>query len=98
MNDWFCLHLGDGILAAMPLARIEDLFRVEYDRAGAPKGMALFVRQRSEGRVHCEVSVYFSPAAAAVARAAGAEPCGQPPRHGLGLMAGADDCWEVLFR
>lgn len=97
MNDWFCKHLGDGILAAAPLGRIEDLFRAEYARTGAPKDMALFVRQLSAGRLHCEVSVYFSPAAAAVARAVEAAPCGRPARNGLSLLAGADDCWAVLF-
>lgn len=97
MNGWFCKHLGDGILATGPLGRIEDLFREEYARAGAPKHMALFVRQQSDGRLHCEVSVYFSPAAAAVARAVGAIPCGRPRPEGLSLLVGASDCWAALF-
>lgn len=97
MREWYCVHLGDGILASAPLARIEDRFREEYQRAGAPKDMALFVRHQSEGSLHCEVSIYFSPAAAAVARALGADPCGRPLRHGLGLVIGAEDCWTLLF-
>lgn len=96
MNDWFCKQLGDGILAAAPLGRIEDLFRLEYARAGAPRDMALFVRQSSDG-LHCEVSVYFSPAAAAVARVVDAAPCPRPLPAGLGLLVGAADCWARLF-
>ena len=97
MSVWYCKHLGDGILATVPLGRIEDRFRAEYARAGGPQEMALFVRQQSEGRLHCAVSVYFSPAAAAVARAVDAAPCGRPARGGLSLLAGAEDCWAVLF-
>lgn len=97
MSDWYCLHLGDGILAAVPLANIEEQFRLAYARAGLPEDMALFVRQQSEGGLHCDVSLYFSPAAAAVARAAGAEPCGRPLRQGLGLVIGHDACWSLLF-
>lgn len=96
MNEWFCKHLGDGILATVPLGQIEDLFRAEYARAGAPGDMALFVRQ-SAGGLHCEVSVYFSPAAAAVARAVDAAPCPRPLPAGLSLLVGAADCWATLF-
>lgn len=98
MSDWFCKDLGDGILASAPLGRIEDLFRAAYAQAGAPKDMALFVRQQSEGRLHCEVSVYFPPAAAAVARTVDAVPCAKPSPAGLELVVGAEDCWAVLFR
>lgn len=97
MSVWYCKQLGDGILATLPLGRIEDLFRAEYARAGGPKEMALFVCQQSEGHLHCEVSVYFSPAAAAVAKAVDAAPCGRPARDGLSLLGGAEDCWSVLF-
>lgn len=97
MNGWFCRHLGDGILASAPLGRIEALFGATYARAGSPRDMALFVRQQSEGRLHCEVSVYFSPAAAAVAKAVEAVPCSRPSRDGLSLLIGAEDCWSVLF-
>jgi hypothetical protein len=95
-EPWFCKHLGDGILAAAPLGQIEDLFRAEYVRAGAPADMALFVQQRSDG-LHCAVSVYFSPAAAAVARAVDAVPCGRPLPEGLDLLVGAADCRAGLF-
>ena len=40
---------------------------------------------------------YFSPAAAEVARAVGAEPCEMPVRSGLGLLAGDERAWEALF-
>lgn len=95
-EPWFCKHLGDGILAAAALGRIEDLFRAEYARAGAPGDMALFVRQSSDG-LHCEVSIYFSPAAAAVARVVAAVPWDRPLPEGLDLLVGAADSRAVLF-
>ncbi|HEY9199544.1 MAG TPA: hypothetical protein VIR60_09270 [Gammaproteobacteria bacterium] len=91
------MHLGDGILASAPLGRIEALFRAAYVRAGSPRDMALFVRQQSEGRLHCEISLYFSPAAAEVAKTVEALPCARPSPDGLSLVIGADDCWAVLF-
>jgi hypothetical protein len=97
MSVWFYKDLGDGILASVPLGRIEEHFMREYARAGAPIDMALFIRQISEGRLHCEVSVYFSPAAAAVAEAVNAVPCGKPSPDGLSLLAGSEDSWAVLF-
>ncbi|MFP5504757.1 MAG: hypothetical protein ACLGH6_01025 [Gammaproteobacteria bacterium] len=98
MGGWFRKDLGDGILAGLPLERIEASFREAYARAGQPRDMALFVRRQSDGRLHCEVTVYFAPAAAGVAYACGASPCARPPRAGLELLAGAEGGWETLFR
>ena len=50
--------------------------------------MAVFTRPDVEGRLHCEVMAYFSPAASDVAKAFDAEPCEKPARMGLGLLAG----------
>lgn len=98
MTGWFRKDLGDGILASAPLARILELFAEEYTRAGAPGDMALFMRQASAGGLHCEVTVYFPPAAAVVALAFDAVPCARPPAAGLERLAGAEDVWAVLFR
>ena len=59
--------------------------------------MAIFTRSESEGRLHCEVIVYFSPAAADVAKAFDAQICTKPGREGLGLLAGDEHSWAVLF-
>ena len=76
----------------------EDAFRrAEYERAGRPPDMAVFVRQESEGRLHCEVRAYFSPAAARVARALDAAPCNRPVPAGLDLLAGTPESWRALF-
>jgi len=55
------------------------------------------MRHESEGRLHCEVRVYFSPAAADVAKAVGAIACKKPASNGLSLLAGPDESWSVLF-
>ena len=69
MTGWFAKSLGDPLTAGEPLSRIEERFRAEYAKAGGPGDMALFTRLESEGRLHCEVRVYLSPASTAVARA-----------------------------
>lgn len=97
MENWYSLPLGDGMMAVTPSAAIEDLFWERFSAAGEPPAMAVFTRPESEGRLHCEVIAYFSPAAVGVARAFDAEPCEKPVRTGLGLLAGDPDCWQVLF-
>ena len=84
MNIWYSKELGDAITASMPSAEIEQAFQQVFITAGKPLNMAVFKRQESEGRLHCEVTAYFSPAAKDVAQAFGAQPCEKP-------------AWSVLF-
>ena len=73
------------------------MFLPLFAAAGKPSHMAVFTRLESEGRLHCEMIAYFSPAAEEVAKAFEARPCGRPARAGLGLLAGNDQSWAVLF-
>ena len=77
------------MLAQDALVEIQRRFDEAYRDAGQPQAMGLFIRHVSEGRLHCEALVYFSPAAAAVARECDAEPCAPPAREGLDLLAGS---------
>jgi hypothetical protein len=97
MNSWYSLSLGDGMMASMPAAQIEDAFLQTFVAAGRPVEMAVFTRPESAGRLHCEVTAYFSPAAREVAMAFDARPCGRPARAGLGLIAGDERAWSMLF-
>ncbi|MGH8803679.1 MAG: hypothetical protein ACREXN_02935 [Polaromonas sp.] len=97
MSTWFSKQLGDGVWAFPLTDRIKDLFPPLFAAAGRPVGMAVFTRHESEGRLHCEVVAYFSPAAAAVAHCLDAQPCEKPSRNELDLLAGAPGCWPVLF-
>ena len=97
MNSWYSISLGDGIMAASPSAEIEEMFVRTFNAAGSPPEMAVFTRSESEGRLHCEVIAYFSPASQNVAKAFDAQPCAKPMRSGLGLLAGDERCWSALF-
>lgn len=97
MSTWFTSNLGDAMLAAEPLDHIKALFHSEYEAATDSKAMAMFIRHESEGRLHCEVKIYFSPAAIDVAKAVGAIACGQPASEGLSLLAGSNESWSVFF-
>lgn len=96
-SPWFCSNLGDAMLAGAELERIERLFQQACDQAGRPDDLALFIRHEAEGRLHCEVKLYFPPAAAGVAWAVDAMPCRRPAVDGLGLLAGAETAWRRLF-
>ena len=98
MSPWYRLSLGDGMMAPTPTAEIEEAFRKAFVAAGSPPDMAVFTRPESEGRLHCEVMAYFSPAAQEVAEAFEADPCVRPNRAGLGLLVGDESCWSVLFQ
>jgi hypothetical protein len=97
MNSWYSIRLGDGIIASMPAAQIEEAFLQSFVAAGRPPEMAVFTRPESESRLHCEVIAYFSPAAREVAIAFDAKPCARPAPSGLGLLAGDERAWSVLF-
>jgi hypothetical protein len=97
MDTWYSKNLGDGMLAGEVLDRVKAMFETEHARAGCPAEMAVFVRHESEGRLHCEVRVFFSPATYALAKALAADPCRRPSPEGLGLLAGAEASWAGLF-
>jgi hypothetical protein len=84
-------------LAEEQLNRVKELFLSEYSKSNSPKEMALFMRHESEGRLHCELNVYFPPASAVVARAVDAAACPRPSPDDLGLLAGSADSWAILF-
>jgi hypothetical protein len=97
MESWYSISLGDGITAPTPAAEIEQVFVGSFNAAGRPANMAVFTRAESEGRLHCEVIAYFSPAGREIAKIFDAQPCEKPERVGLGLLAGDPGCWSVLF-
>ena len=97
MNLWYSKPLGDGMWADIPSEEIKQIFQPLFESVGRPAEMAVFTR-REEGRLHCEVIAYFSPAAAEVAEAFDAELCEQPSREGLELLAGDEERWSALFK
>ena len=97
MATWYSLSLGDGMTAGLPAAEIEQTFAQLFAAAGSPPEMAVFTRPESEGRLHCEIIAYFSPVAQDVAKALDAAPCEKPARAGLGLLAGDEAAWRILF-
>ena len=97
MEHWYSKELGDAITASMPCAEIEQAFEQIFVTAGKPLNMAVFTRQESEGRLHCEVTAYFSPAAEDIAHAFDAQPCAKPALSNLALLAGDTLAWKILF-
>lgn len=97
MNSWFRKNLGDAMLAFAPLEEIEALFESTYGPDACPKDAGVFIRHISEGSLHCQVEVYFSPASASLAKSVNAQPCGRPSVTGLDLLVGSKDAWTMLF-
>lgn len=97
MSTWFRKNLGDAMLAFLALDHVEAVCLAAYKTAESPKEVAVFFRHESEGRLHCEVIVYFSPAMVHIAGELGATPCKQPTKYGLSLLVGSPAVWSVLF-
>jgi len=95
MNTWYTKALGDGMTASIPADEIKDAF-LQLSKA-SPLEAAVFTRLESQGRLHCELVAYFSPAAQALAQTFDAQPCVKPVRMGLDLLAGDERSWSVLF-
>lgn len=96
MNKWTTRNLGDAMLAGEALERIRKRFLAVQARSDSPDDMAVFIRHVSEGHLHCEVRVYFSPTAARVAEAVGAVACEKPVSEDLGLLLGSEKAWAIL--
>ena len=84
-------------MAAQSSDKIREAFLALFESAGKPNDMAVFTRNDSEGRLHCEVSVYFSPATSEAAKVFDAKPCDRPLKDGLELLAGDQNSWPILF-
>lgn len=97
MNTWFTCNLGDAMFATETLEEIKTLLLSVYEKENKPDDMAIFFRHESEGRLQCEVKVYFSPSTAAIAQEFDAVRCQRPSSHSLGLLAGSQRAKFILW-
>lgn len=96
-EKWSSVMLGDAQTAFLDCRDIAEMAEECFAAAGHPPAMAVFARHDAEGRLHCEVTVYFSPAAQALAKRYQARSCARPLPAGLDLLAGDAACWGLLF-
>ena len=86
MTNWYCLNLGDAMLAGEAIERVCERFMQDADRFGAS---AVLMRHETAGGLHCELRLFFPPELTQLATALGAQPCGAPAAHGLGVLVGS---------
>ncbi|NMF87535.1 hypothetical protein [Aromatoleum petrolei] len=86
MDQWFTANLGDAMLAGEDLERVCALFERRHGRNATT---AVLMRHENQGRLHCELVLYFPPELADLAAAVGAHVCGQPGLPGLGVAIGS---------
>ncbi len=97
MSNWFSKNLGDALLADEALESIKSRFSSAFASPDYPDDVAIFIRHESEGRLHCDVIVYFSPATYSLATAIDAIACNKPSADSLSLLVGSTLAWSVLF-
>ena len=86
MSSWMRKNLGDPMLVDETLESIKAVLQTTREKSSCRDDMEIFIRHESEGRLHCEVIVYFSPSMTEVANAFNAEPCKKPSQSGLDLL------------
>jgi hypothetical protein len=96
LSSWYSLSLGDAVTAVVPGAALEEQGRAMFVAQGQPANFAVFKRLETAS-LHCELTLYFSPAAAAIANRSGARPCAPPARQGLELVVGDARAWTTLL-
>ncbi len=93
--DWHCVALRDDLEGFAASDALSDCFIDEFVAAGAPTGMAVFVRHDTGSGF---IMHWVSPAAHAVAELWHAVECEKPsPGQGLSLLLGDGDAWGALF-
>lgn len=97
MDRWFVKNLGDALCAFDEQERIREFVDNACLDSGNPDEMAAFFRHESEGKLHCDLKVYFSPTLSSAARMVDAVPCEKPALEGLGILAGSQKSWRILF-
>ena len=86
MANWFYSNLGDAIMATESLVTIRRLFIESHAEKPNTEKRTIYFKHVSEGRLHCEVFVYFSPSAKPLAITFEASPCEQPFLSELGIL------------
>ncbi len=97
MQTWFIKNLGDAMLASDKLTQIEQFILSKEQKSTRTKEMAIFLRHESEGCLHCQVKVYFSPKASMAAKAFNAMPCAKPSPIDLSILVGNEESWLIFF-
>ena len=94
MSIWFSKELGNGVDAFTPSGKIQEAFTPLFIAAGSPEDFAVFSRYDLNTNL---VTVYFSPAAALLAKAFGAIPCERPSSRRMSLLVGPQQALFSFF-
>lgn len=97
MLNWFKLNIGDAILASDKLAQIEELILLKHQNSESDTEVVAYTRHESDGYLHCQVKVYFSPKASLIAKEFNATPCAKPSPNELSLLVGDEGSWSLFF-
>ena len=85
------------MLAGDQQEQIRQQLEHAYSESGSAETFAAFIRHEADGRLHCEVKIYFSPITSEIAASLNARRCGQPSPIGLSLLSGSETALHALF-
>ena len=88
--DWYTLSFSD---KDEPKQKTQNVFFKYFTTNGAQEGMGVFAKQVQSLNA---TTIYFTPAAAAIAKLYGAANCRPPSSDGIKLLFGPDTCWNLF--
>jgi hypothetical protein len=95
MSAWFSIYLGSTVRGLQTEQEIRNAFLPVYVASGQPVDMAVFASHDTDRN---RLTVYFSPAAAALAKMFAAAPCDKPKRDRfLSRSAGNTRAWDIFY-
>ena len=86
MQTWHQLNLGDAMLADSALLAVMAALRESTGPSPLGTAPLAYTSHESEGRLHCELLVYFPPTSTELARRCGGTACPAPSTDALQQM------------
>lgn len=86
-DEWFYLELGDAIIAAEKLHKLEQMLLGVFEQANSNKEMQAYYRYQS-GSTHCNICVYISAAFQQILLLPNVKKCAAPTFTDLTVLVG----------
>lgn len=87
--NWYCIDLGDAIMATTRLYSLQDQLTAIYEKAGNSEHEQMLALYRHEsGEIHCKIKLYISAAFQEVLCLQDALACEAPLHSDLSILVG----------
>ncbi|UJF25156.1 hypothetical protein L0B52_03135 [Suttonella sp. R2A3] len=90
--QWFCVNLGDALMAQSMLYELEKTLNECYQASGQPETMFAAFRHESHD-LHCHIKLYLTNDLQQAAQLDNARRCPQPSEDDVSYLSGNRNFW-----